>query len=403
MSFTTWHVQQHSKHKKLFHKNAKPRTLLITRNFPPLVGGMERLNQHIFLELSRGFHMGLVGPRGAYSTLRRTRQVWECPVIPLPKFLFCASIKGIQSALRLRPRIILAGSGLTAPIAYIAGKIVGARVVVYLHGLDVEVRHPIYRCLWRPSFRRFNLVIVNSKFTKRLAENAGVSPQRIVIIHPGVSMPKLEQSTEKRWEFRQRHKLGHNPVMLYVGRITPRKGLASFSRDILPRVLKQLPSAKLVVIGDAPSLALIRRDDELRLVKHIFISNSLGKSVLFLGNVGDNELDAAYFAADVLIFPVQQHSYDNEGFGMVAIEGAAHGLPTVAFAAGGVPDAVRDGISGRLIPARHNQAFADAVLEVLSQRENNRWHMSCRKFAEEFSWAAFGHKLRRVCLEILSE
>ncbi|MBW2023699.1 MAG: glycosyltransferase, partial [Deltaproteobacteria bacterium] len=146
---------------------------------------MERLNQHIFLELSRAFHMGLVGPRGAHSTLKRTRQVWECPaVIPLPKFLFCVSIKGIQSALQLRARIILAGSGLTAPIAYIAGKIVGARVLVYLHGLDVEVRHPIYRWLWRPFFRRFDLVIVNSKFTKRLAENAGVSPQRIVIIHP---------------------------------------------------------------------------------------------------------------------------------------------------------------------------------------------------------------------------
>ena len=112
------------------------------------------------------------------------------------------------------------------------------------------------------------------------------------------------------------------------------------------------------------------------------------------------ELDDAYFAADVLIFPVQERENDIEGFGMVAIESAAHGLPTVAFSVGGVPDAVADGCCGKLIPADDNIAFAQAVIDLLSRQSSPVQVDACLNFAESFQWDAFGNQLRDICRNI---
>lgn len=84
---------------------------------------------------------------------------------------------------------------------------------------------------------------------------------------------------------------------------------------------------------------------------------------------------------------------------MVAAEAAAHGLPTVAFAAGGVPDAVADGISGRLIETNDNAGFAQAVIERLTNPSTPDECAGCVRFAEGFAWQAFGERLR-TCLRV---
>jgi phosphatidylinositol alpha-1,6-mannosyltransferase len=112
-----------------------------------------------------------------------------------------------------------------------------------------------------------------------------------------------------------------------------------------------------------------------------------------LGPVDDDTLSDAYFAADVMVFPVQEVAGDVEGFGMVAIEAAAHDLPTVAFAVGGVPDAIANGRSGSLIEARANGAFAESVVDRL---QSPRQPLACRKFAQDFSWQAFGERLLKT-------
>jgi phosphatidylinositol alpha-1,6-mannosyltransferase len=79
---------------------------------------------------------------------------------------------------------------------------------------------------------------------------------------------------------------------------------------------------------------------------------------------------------------------------MVAIEAAAHGLQTVAFAAGGVPDAVMENISGRLIDQGDDDAFAQAVINILSVPTSMVSSENARRFAMGFEWSLFGAKLR---------
>lgn len=373
--------------------------LMITRNFPPLVGGMEKLNYHMFQELSIEYQVAVLGPEGCIGHLPSKGKVWECPASPLPLFLICSTCKSFFAARSLRPKVVLSGSGLTAPMAYLAAKISRASACLYLHGLDIQVKNMLYSTLWPPFFRRFHRVIVNSNFTRRLAEKAGISPSRIHILHPGVELPDLRHSRQKSYSFRRRYDLHNLPIMLYVGRITKRKGLVPFTKDILPKVLETIPQAKLVIVGDKPSSALFHKEDEIRILSKVINQRGLRKSVIFLGSLSEEELSSAYFAADVLVFPVQQYPNDPEGFGMVAVEAAAHGLPTVAFSTGGVSDSVSDSISGVLIPVGDNNAFAEAIIKFLSLPNAEEWHTSCVKFAKRFSWEKFGDKLRKICAE----
>ncbi len=114
-------------------------------------------------------------------------------------------------------------------------------------------------------------------------------------------------------------------------------------------------------------------------------------TVRFLGVVDDETLWNCYTAAHTLVFPLIRVKGDVEGFGMVAIEAAASGTPTVAFPVGGVVDAVSEGANGLLIPEGDYRAFADAVLSIC--RGSPPSSSDCRNYALQFSWEAHSRKL----------
>jgi len=370
------------------------RALVVTRNLPPLIGGMERLIWHIALALGNDQKVHIVGPSGCKMHFPIEITTDEIPITPMPRFLIAVAIRSFAHALRTRPAIVLAGSGLTAPFAWIAARVAGASSIVYLHGLDIAVEHPIYKWFWRPFFRHFDLVLVNSRYTQNLAIKAGIDSERIAILHPGVTLPNLSQAQIRREEFRTRFGFEHRPLMLYVGRINARKGLSAFVRDILPLIIAVVPDAQLVVIGDEPKHALRHTPGEWAKVEKALEESCLGKVVNFLGPKDDETLSSAYMAADVMVFPVQEIPGDIEGFGMVAIEAAAHNLPTVAFAVGGVPDAIKEGVTGNLIPTGNNDDFAQAVIRILMNKPGTNF--SPREYAKSFCWENFGERLHSL-------
>lgn len=368
------------------------RVLLVTRNFPPLWGGMERLNWHLAAELARRCELRIVAPQGAARHAPTRVGVREVPLAPLHRFVLHAALAARGEARAFRPHVVLAGSGLTAPLALWAARACGARSAAYVHGLDIVVPHPVYRALWRPALKRIDHVIANSAPTARLARNAGVSGARLAIVHPGVTIPEMDSAARRR--FRTRWGIAdHASVLLSVGRLTARKGLREFVLEALPAITRARPNVVLVIVGDAPAHALYARAQTPLSILEAARAVHLTDHVRWLGKLVGQELADAYFGADVLVFPVRDLPGDPEGFGMVALEAAAHGLSTVAYATGGVVDAVAEGCSGRLVAAQDAAAFAAAVLDTLEQPFEPQ---AMRIFAERFAWPRFGAKLCQV-------
>ncbi|NLY15281.1 MAG: glycosyltransferase family 4 protein [Gammaproteobacteria bacterium] len=372
-----------------------PRILLVTRNLPPLVGGMERLNWHMADELSKYAEVKVVGPQGSAELKPQSVSLSEAPLKPLPLFLFISACKAVWFALRWKPDVILAGSGLTAPIAWLASKLCGAKSAAYLHGFDITVKDRVYQRLWTPTFKKLDSIIVNSTPTKRLAFAAGVPEKKISIVYPGVSLPEQPQPKSAIAAFKQQHGLEDKKILLSVGRLTTRKGLKEFVEQALPSIVQQMPDVMLLVVGEAPKNSLgagIQTQEEIMQAAQ---KHGLVKHIKFLGVITDKtELATVYEAADVHVFPVRHIPYDPEGFGMVAIEAAAHGLPTVAFATGGIIDAVADGQSGYLIEKNNYRQLAGQIVTALN---NPLEGAVIQEFAQQFAWENFGQAVAAAC------
>ena len=371
----------------------QPRILHITRNLPPLVGGMERLNWHIADELSRYAQVELIGPSGAAALRPPAVPVTEVALRPLPRFLLASAWQAVAVARRFQPHIVLAGSGLTAPAAWLAARASGARAHVYLHGLDAAVQHPAYRAVWHPAIRRMDGVIANSQPTAELARNLGVAAEKIHIVHPGVTLPTAPQSPAALQDFRQRHQLGDQRLLLSVGRLTTRKGLREFVQHALPAIVQASPDTLLAVVGEAPADSLHASVQTRASIQAVADAAGIGQHLRFLGVMtAPQELACAYESAALHIFPVRPLPGDPEGFGMVAIEAAAHGLPTVAFATGGIVDAVAPSQSGHLVTPGDYPALAQAALQVLADSPG-AWQARASAFAAQFAWPVLGQKL----------
>ena len=374
------------------------RILHITRNLPPLVGGMERLNWHIADELSRYAQVQLIGPSGAAALRPSAVPVTEVPLRPLPRFLLASAWQAVAVARRFQPHVVLAGSGLTAPAAWLAARACGARAHVYLHGLDAAVQHPAYRAVWHPAIRCMDGVIANSQPTAELARNLGVAAEKIRIVHPGVTLPAAPQSAPALQDFRQRHQLGDRRLLLSVGRLTTRKGLREFVQQALPAIVQAAPDTLLVVVGDAPADSLHASVQTRASIQAMADAAGIGQHLRFLGVITDpQELACAYESASLHIFPVRELPGDPEGFGMVAIEAAAHGLPTVAFATGGIVDAVAEGESGHLVAPGDYAALAQAALTILTDCPAT-WLTKTNNFAQRFAWPSFGQSMINVLI-----
>ena len=126
------------------------RILVVTRNLPPLIGGMERLNWHIADELSKDHDVSIISHTEAKTTAPQDTTFYGVPLNPLPIFLILAFFQTFWLCIIQRPDILFAGSGLTAPIAVFWAKIFRKKSIVYIHGLDIGTDNNFYNSLLIP-------------------------------------------------------------------------------------------------------------------------------------------------------------------------------------------------------------------------------------------------------------
>lgn len=374
--------------------------MFVTANFPPLVGGMERLIYHAYQTVASKFEVSLVGPDGCERFSVASTPTVAVSRTPIARFLLGIQWHALRLARRTRPDIILSGSGLTAPAGLYAARKTGAKLASFVHGLDLVVNSRLYQRLFLPSLLRADLLIANSRNTARLTEQAGASPDRIALLHPGVSIPS--SCSPSGDALRREIGAESRSILLSVGRLSARKGVAEFILHALPRIAASRPDVLFLVLGGEPTNALKRSGGEIARIQAAVDAAGMADHVLMMGQVGDDTLRAAYDAADLFVFPILEMEGDVEGFGMVALEAAAHGLPTVAFAVGGVPDAVRDQVSGYLVTPGDYPEFARVVSEHLAAEQRDAWRARCKAHAEQFEWRRYGERLEQLLHHVLA-
>jgi D-inositol-3-phosphate glycosyltransferase len=189
----------------------------------------------------------------------------------------------------------------------------------------------------------------------QLVREYGASFPRIAVIPCGVDTTLFAPGDPAR--ARTALGLERGPIVLYVGRIAPIKGLEPLL-DAVAYLRERGRPVRLLIIGGDADESLDGHEASLRERAERL---GLGRSVAFLGPQRQSDLRTYYVAADVVVMP----SY-YESFGMVALEAMACGSPVIGSRVGGLATTVRDGITGFLVPEGDAVALADRIADVVS-------------------------------------
>jgi phosphatidylinositol alpha-1,6-mannosyltransferase len=341
------------------------RIIILTRNFPPMVGGMENLLEDIYGYLTPRHNVSVIAP----GDPRREDdpRVTRITGRSVAWFLLRSFFTTLGLALQKKPHLIISGSLLVSPVAVAAGVLTGAKRITVCHGLDVIFPNPLYQLVLKATFKLNTALVANSGNTKKILTGKGYPDDLITIINPGVSERYLKILNDKKAETPGKRQFDWEgkPAILSAGRLTERKGVLPFLRRSFVDILRQVPDCMFVVVGDDPVDALAHSTGELSKIKTAVEELKLSGNVRFYGYLNDHELVNIYGAVQLLVFPLVEVPGDIEGFGMVAIEAAAAGTPTVAMDCGGVSDAVVHGETGILITPGDYESFNQAVIELL--------------------------------------
>jgi glycosyltransferase involved in cell wall biosynthesis len=251
------------------------------------------------------------------------------------------------------------------------------RLVLTFHGSEILKFHgdPLQRLMTRQLIRRASRISVLTDYTHQLL--CGHFPEAAgkTFLTPGALRADFVLAAPSDVPERARR-----IVILTVGRLHPRKG-----QRFIIEALQALPAAQQKMI----EYWLVGSDTKENYEEHL--KEAAGRSglvVRFLGRVPDDELACIYRQADIFAMTSIDHRHSVEGFGLVYLEAAAHGLPVVAHAVGGVPEAVVDGVTGLLVPPDNRDALCAAFSRLIADKDlRRRLGAAGRKWAHRNSWA----------------
>lgn len=279
---------------------------------------------------------------------------------------------------------------------------VKSHFLVHLSGLDrrfpwigfhhgytsTDLKMEFYNRLDRWSLPRAQRIVTVCKpFADQMVAR-GVSAKKISILHNSVRIPPSINRSEVE-QLREKLGLRHDePIVLCVGRFSREKGHADLVNAAAELRRLRQRSFKVVLVGDGPEGADLQQ--RIR-------SLGLEQNFVFAGHVSN--VSPFYGLASIMALP--SHS---EGSPNVVLEAMAHGVAMAATAVGGVPEILRDGETGLLVPPRNPKSMANAMNTLLADPSRAQClAVAARQRVQQFTPEVYSHSMLQVYLQVLGD
>jgi glycosyltransferase involved in cell wall biosynthesis len=250
------------------------------------------------------------------------------------------------------------------------------------HGARLAIERSVYR-------RAARLLVLSQAFKQTLVESYGVAPWNVTVVGPGIDTRWFTPGD--RASARARFGIPDDAFLLVaVRRLVPRMGL-----DVLIDAVAELGAdggrraPVLLIGGDGP-----RRDALEQQVERL----GVGDRVRLLGRVADDAVVDLYRAADFNVVPSVAH----EGFGLIVLEAAACGTPSIVTDVGGLPELGSRIDRHLVVPRGDAVALSRTIAEYASGERAAPDPATLRETAESFEWHRTARRTRRVFEEVVT-
>jgi phosphatidyl-myo-inositol dimannoside synthase len=380
-----------------------PRSLFVTNDFPPRVGGAQTYYWNMIQTLDPG-EVVVVAPAHPaaaafdathpYTVVRTAQQA----VLPLP------SVERLCERLIREHDLELLQLGHPLPAGLLGPwlrRTAHVPYVIFLGGAEITVpgAAPGVARLLSWVLAESALLLTVSRYTADQAVRLSGGVARAEVLRPALETEKYPlTSTAAAAAARAALGLDGAPLVLCVGRLVPRKG-----QDMLIEALKALNGrdgapggVRLALVGGGRLADGLRRQAA---------AAGLADRVYLPGEVSAAELRLWLQAADIFAGPSRTRfrGLEVEGFGIVFAEAALTGLPVVAGRSGGAPEAVSDGDTGIVVDAHTSAELTAALERLLSMSPEERRAMGARgrrlallRHATDVAAARYHELLRRA-------
>lgn len=277
-------------------------------------------------------------------------------ILTIPSFIIAEFLCACQIMHSKQPEILhthwLIPQGLIGALLH---RFIKIPHIATIHGSDMNIlkRYPILYPIGRFITHNSSLITVNSNYMKQ--QLLAVSPdceRKTRIIPMGINPGQFMSNSFK--DMKKHYSTDH--LILTVGRLIDLKGF-HYLIDAMSIIIEKYPDVKLLIIGSGPQRDyLMHRANRIGLKDQIF----------FLGNISRNDLPKYYQSADVFVLPSINIGGITEAFGVVLLEAMAAGCPVIGSNVGGIPDIIKDGENGFLVPEQDPVAIAEKIIQLLS-------------------------------------
>ena len=357
--------------------------LMITRSFPPSIGGMQNLmwglanaiskidltkvfadyeENHLNIDNQVSFSIERVGGAKIFRKYRKAYLINE----------YIKSNKNIKN-------IIVDHWKSLELIKTNINKICLIHAKEINHDSGTKLNKRVLNVL-----NNVKTIVSNSEFTKNLAIEKGVNPNLITVIHPGVD--PIKEIDEKYLKKSKEILINKSPRLITVSRFDRRKNHEKVLMAV--RNLKQIyPQIIYTCIGYGKEEERLKK-----LTRELVLENQ----VLFLNNVSEGLKNALISSSDIFVMPSIKYKKSIEGFGITFIEAAQHGLPSIGGKDGGAADAIQHEKTGLICDGSSLEDIYSSINKLLENKNYKRFGDFAKEASKKFLWSNMIEKYKRI-------
>ena len=356
--------------------------LIVTRAFPPELGGMQSLMWGLSKEMSKNFLIKVFADYQENHKEFDSKENFSIERVGGIKFL-----RKIRKAQLINE--FLKENKVQGIIAdhWKSLELIKTDKKKYclIHGK--EINHPKGSSLNKRVIKILNnveKVIANSEYTKNLAINNGVSKNKVIVINPGVD--PVHEVNKKSLEKVESLLKVKTPRLITVSRFDKRKNHEKVIMAL--RNLKQkYPDIVYICIGDG---------DEAKNIKDLVKELDLSSQVMFFKDISSDLKNSLLAKSDIFVMPSIIHKTSVEGFGIAYVEAAQYSIPSLGGKDGGASDAIEHDKTGLICDGNNLDDIYSSLDTMIENKKYLEFGKNAKEYVSKFQWEKILEEYKKI-------